>query len=346
MKIAVIGPTLNTYYGIEEIAKHHDVKALFTLPINNGLNKARYTTFEDQANKYGFDIFYEEHNLRDEQVIKKFKDLDLDLIIGLGSSKMIPAEIIESAKYGCIGSHGAKLPYIRGGASMNWALINGEEEWGVSIYYLTPDIDKGILISTKDFKIEYRDDINSVHNKSDLATSIMLRDFLKNFKPKNEIPKQDKLDVIKLNPSPKEYTWEIIANWNREIKNKYKEFKCSGKAIFLPQRKLQDGFIDWNSDSLDIYNFIRAQTSPYFPGAFTLYKNKKLFVYKASIERGYYNINNESGQIISVDKNGILTKTLNGNIIIERLKLEDMPEMWADDFFHECNLEIGDIFDK
>jgi methionyl-tRNA formyltransferase len=345
MKVSVIGPTLNTYFGVEEIAKYHEIKALFTLPANLGIKKARYTTFEDQAGKYHFEIFYEEHNLKDENVIKKFKDLNLDLIIELGSSKIIPPEIIESAKYGCIGSHGGKLPYIRGGASMNWALINGEKDWGVSIYYLTPGVDEGKLIATKDFKIEERDDINSVHSKSDLATAIMLGKFLKNFKPKEELPKQEDLDVIKLSHSPKEYNWEAIVKWNKDVKEQYQKSKNSGKAVFLPQRKPQDGFIDWNSYSLEIYNFIRAQIPP-FPGAFTLYKNKKLFIHKSDAKRDYYDTNNKPGQIISVDKEGILVKALNGYINLEKLRLENQPEMWGDDFFYENKLKIGDVFGK
>lgn len=345
MKVAVIGPTLNTYYGVEEISKYHEIKALFTLPPEIGLKKARYTTFEDLANKYNFNIFYKEHELNDENVIKKFKDLNLDLIIELGSSKIIPNEIINSSKYGCIGSHGARLPYIRGGASMNWAIINDEKNWGVSIYYLNPDVDDGIPIATRDFNINLRDDINTVHNKSDLVTSLILGEFLQDFKPKEKLPRQKNLEVIKINPSQKDYDWNKIIEWNKHVKETYKENKNSGKAIFLPQRKLQDGFIDWNSDSLDIYNFIRAQTGPFFSGAFTLYNNKKLFILKSEIDydQEIDEKKNITGKVIQViNKKGIIVSTFDGEIIIKRLQLEGMPEMWADEFFYEYNLKIGD----
>ena len=347
MKTAVIGPTLHTYYGIEEIAKYCDIKALFTLPLKQGLRKARYATFEDQADKYGFEIFHDEHNLDDSKVTKRFRDLDLDLIIELGSSKIIPAEIIESSRYGCIGSHGAKLPYIRGGASMNWAIINGENEWGVSIFYLTPGIDEGILISTANFDINNQDTINTVHDKSDYATMRMLGEFLNNFKPKEEFEHQE-LEIIKLNPSPKDADFTKIMEWNEYIKSKYKEYKSSNKrnAIFLPQRKPQDGIINWNSQAREIYNFIRAQTGPYFPGAFTMYKGKKLFVLDSELDF-FLSVNHsryKPGTIIDIlDNIGILVKTSYDYLRLTRVRLEGMPEMWADDFFHEATLKAGDI---
>ena len=345
MKIAVIGPTLNTYYGIEEIARNNDIKALFTLPQELGIKKARYTSFEDQANKYGFEIFYDENNLKDDKVIKRFKDLNLDLIVELGSSKMIPRVIIESARYGCIGSHGGKLPYIKGGASMNWALINGEKEWGVSIYYLNSNIDDGILIKTEEFIIEDYDDINTIHDKSDLATANMLGYFLENFKLKNEIPKNNKLETIKIRPSKIDFDWDDIIKWNREVKDSYKDFKnFSNKAIFMPHRKPQDGFIDLNSSNKEIYDFIRAQIKP-FPGAFTLYKNKKVLIFNSNIENSNNN-DAQNGQIINLDKNGIFVNTKTGSLLIKRIQMENMPEMWGSEFSNYYNLKMGDLFVK
>ena len=345
MNVAVIGSTLNTYYGIEQIAKYHKIKALFALPPDLGLKKARYTNFEDQVNRYNFDIFYDEHNLKDENVVKKFKDLSLDLIIELGSSKIIPKEVIETAKCGCIGSHGGKLPYIRGGASMNWAIINGEDKWGVSLYHLTPDVDEGMPIETIDFNIELKDDINTVHNKSDLAVGKMLDNYLKDFKPGEK--QASNLEVIKIPPSPKEYNWQEIVNWNRFVKSEYKKYKYSEKAIFLPQRKPQDGFIDWGSSSLEIYNFIRAQTGPFFPGAFTLYNNKKLFILESETTESFgYKYEIEPGKIIEIYEDGILIKTLDNILRIKRVRLEGLPEMWTEDFSYEKNLEIGDVLGR
>src|SRR3989344_94606 len=347
MRMGVIGPTLNTYYGIDEIAKHHEIKALFTLPPELGLKKARYTLFEDQAEKYDFDIFYDEHRLNDDKVIKKFKSLNLDLIVELGSSKIIPFGVIESSRYGCIGSHGARLPYVKGGASMNWAIINGETDWGVSIYYLNYNVDEGRCIETMDFDIDNRDDINTVHNKSDLVTAKMLGNFLSNFRPMGEF-KDFKLETIKLNPSPKGYDWKNIVEWNKEIKRQYRIFKKSGKAIFLPQRKPQDGFIDWSSSSTEIYNFIRAQTAPHFQSAFTIYNGKKLFILEADVEHKYVAKNEDKpGKIVSFSNKGddLLVNTGTSGLIVKKVRYEGFPEMWAKDLYYELEkMKLGDCF--
>lgn len=308
MNIIIIGPTLLTKACIEEIAKNHKILALFTLDEISGSKKCRYTSFFCQAQKYNFKL-YQVKKINTSETISLIKSLNPDLIIEAGWSEIIPKEILEIPKKKTIGIHGAILPNIKGGASLNWALIRGEKEWGVTLYYLAEKIDQGDIIGIKKISITLEDDIETLHNKSDLASVELLKQYL-------PLIERDAAPRIPQDPS---------------------------KGIKLPQRKPEDGKIDWNKNTLEIYNWIRAQTHP-FPGAFTfLEKKKKIYIWKASYKE-YIEKEFKSGQITQINKEGIKVKTSNNSILIKRLNFENEPEQWAYDFALRNNLKIGDTF--
>ena len=307
MNIIVIGPTLLTKACIEEIAKQHNILALFTLDEISGSKKSRYTTFFDQAERYNFKI-YQVKKVNTPETISLIKSLNPDLIIGAGWSEIIPKEILEIPKKGTIGIHGAILPNIKGGASMNWALIQGEKEWGITLYYLVEKVDEGDIIATKKFKITLDDDIETLHYKSDLASADLLEENL-------HLIEQNKESRIRQDPS---------------------------QGIKLPQRKPEDGRINWNKSTLEIYNWIRAQTHP-FQGAFTFFKEKKLYIWKADHEE-YSEREFKPGQITKINEYGIKVKTLNNSILLKRLNFENETEQLAYDFALRNKLKIGDSF--
>ena len=307
MNVIVIGPTLLTKACIGEIAKQHNILALFTLDEISGSKKSRYTTFFDQAERYNFKI-YQVKKVNTPETISLIKSLNPDLIIEAGWSEIIPKEILEIPRKGTIGIHGAILPNIKGGASMNWALIQGEKEWGVTLYYLVEKVDEGDIIATKKFKITLEDDIETLHCKSDLASEELLEENL-------HLIEQNKEPRIRQDPS---------------------------QGIKLPQRKPEDSRINWNKNTLEIYNWIRAQTHP-FPGAFTFFKDKKLYIWKAHHEE-YPEREFKPGQITEIDEHGIKVKTPNNSILLKRLNFENEPEQLAYDFALRNKLKIGDSF--
>jgi len=307
MNIIVIGPTLLTKACIEEIAKNHRILALFTLDEISGSKKCRYTTFFGQAQKYNFKLC-QVKKVNTPENLSLIKSLDPDLIIETGWSEIVPKEILEIPQKGTVGLHGAILPDVRGGASLNWALIRGEKEWGVSLYYLAKKVDQGDIIGIKNFNITLEDDIDTLHHKSDLASAELLKEYL-------PLIEQDKAPRIPQDPS---------------------------KGIKLPQRKPEDGKIDWNKASPETYDWIRAQTHP-FPGSFTFFKDKELYIWKASYKE-YDEKEFEPGQITEIDEDGIKVKTSNNSILIKRLNFKNEPEQWAYDFALKNDLKVGDSF--
>jgi methionyl-tRNA formyltransferase len=306
VNVIVIGATLLTRACMEEIGQKYNIVALFTLSKESGQKKCRYATFDDLAQFLDFEIF-EVDKINTEESIKRIKKLNPDLIIEAGASELISKEIIDIPRLGTIGIHGAILPDERGMASLNWALIRGEEEWGVSLYYLDLKAGEGDIVGIRKFEITLDDDIKSLHQKSDIASAALLREYL---------------PLIQEGEAPRTSQKELEGN-------------------FTKARKEEDGLIDWNQPTLSIYNWIRAQTKP-FLGAFTHLNGQKIKVWKAR----YTNFDisgSKEGEIVESDKDGIKVKTIDGSILCTLLESNDQGKTNAEQFAQENNLKAGDI---
>ena len=310
MRIAVIGPTLLTKRCLIELLKQKKdrITALFTLDDSSAKKKCRSVRFDDICSKYKIPL-YKVSDINDKKAVEIIRKLSPDVIFELGWSQIITKEILQIPKKGCIGVHASLLPKNRGGASLNWALIKGAKKWGVTLYYLDEDIDKGKIIDQESFSITMKDDIKTVHDKSDMASAELLT---------------RNLDAIR----------------NSTVKPTAQDSK---KADYLPRRSPEDGIIDWNKTSLELYNWVRALTHP-FPGAFTLYKNKKLFIWKSSLpDKTEKAKPGQPGQIASIDREGILVKTKDKSILLKQLQFENSIELGAYDFAKKYKIRIGDV---
>ncbi|MEM7129630.1 MAG: methionyl-tRNA formyltransferase [Chloroflexota bacterium] len=171
-----------------------------------------------------------------------------DLILVLGWYYLIPARVREIARIGCAGIHASLLPKYRGGAPIPWAIINGETETGVTFFYFDDGVDSGDIIAQERFPIEHCDTCATVYDKASQASITILRENLK------------KMAVGAAPRIPQD----------------------ESQATSFPQRKPEDGLIDWAWDAKRIRDFIRAQTKPY-PGAFTFIEGKKVTIWDADV---------------------------------------------------------------
>ena len=232
-------------------------KVIFSIPqefnisySNEKVKNTNYAELKSISNKYNI-LYYEIDSVngkrtKDYETI--IKELNLDLILVLGWYYMIPKSIRELAKYGAWGIHASLLPKYAGGAPLNWAIINGEKETGVTLFRMDDGVDDGDIIAQKSFSIMYEDTIKEVYDKATISSKEILLDVFKD------------IDNIRFIP---------------QDKNKIEVF---------PQRNPSDGEIDLTKTSEDIYNFIRAQSSPY-PGAFIrTVDGKKLIIEKVRVE--------------------------------------------------------------
>lgn len=171
-----------------------------------------------------------------------------DLLLVLGWYYNVPRKVRARAPLGCAGIHASLLPEYRGGAPIPWAIINGEPETGVTFFYFDDGVDSGDVIAQARFPIGDADTCATVYAKATEASVKILREYL---------------PQIATGAAPRLPQDE-------------------SQATCFPQRKPEDGEIDWSWDARRIRNFIRAQTRPY-PGAFTYLQGKKVTIWDADV---------------------------------------------------------------
>ena len=190
-------------------------------------------------------------NSKGDFIFNKIQEYKPDLIIVISWSQIIPQRIIELPKLGCVGLHYSLLPKRRGGAPLNWALIDGLEKSGITLFYMDKGIDTGDIIAQKSFKIHYTDTVLDLLNKIlILAPKLISKNLRK----------------LKFGIAPR------IAQNERE-------------ATYTSTRKPADSEIEPNLSFEQLYNFIRAHSPPY-PCAFTKIGDKKLKFINANFESG------------------------------------------------------------
>lgn len=129
------------------------------------------------AEKENIPVFTPDNIKKDYQAIVDAKP---DLIVTCAYGKIIPKELIDLPKYGCVNIHASLLPKYRGAAPIQWALINGEKYTGVTLMYMDENMDTGDIIDKVEYEIEQDDDIGSLHDKLSILGSKLLEKNLDN----------------------------------------------------------------------------------------------------------------------------------------------------------------------
>lgn len=226
------------------------------------------------------------------------KKLNPDLIIVYQWRSLIPKDILELPKRGCICVHEALLPKYRGFAPVNWAVINGETTTGVTLSYLNEGTDTGDIITQRKIKIGPNDTAYNIYKKA-VKVSISLL---------------------------KKYHQDILEG--KAPRKKQDETN----ATYGCPRTPDDGKINWEGSSTSVYNLIRGLSYPY-PGAYCFYNGDKVVIQKASLPRQKIWIGNIPGRIIERLSNGFVEVLCGtGSILIEEIEIDGEKikptEMW------------------
>ena len=183
---------------------------------------------------------------KDPKTIQLIRGYKPELRLVDSWSQIMPKEIINLATKGCLGIHYSLLPERRGGAPLNWAIIDGLTKSGITLFSLDEGIDSGDIVAQKEFEITETDTPKELLDKICILAPQII---------------QENIDAVE--------------------KGTVRRIKQDGaKAAYTPRRKPEDGLIDWNKPMKKIYNFIRALAPPY-PCAFTYLGDKKLIIPKA-----------------------------------------------------------------
>jgi methionyl-tRNA formyltransferase len=254
--------------------------------------KIKFSPVKDYALKKEIPLF-QPKNLKDQNFIDKIKNLNADLFVVV-AFRMLPKEIIDLPRLGCINLHASLLPEYRGAAPINWVIINGEKETGVTTFYINSKIDEGDIIDSKTIKIENDENAGSLHDKL-MTTGSQL--------------------VLK--------SVENIFNGNL----KKKKQKISKSDKLAPKISKDICIINLDESADNIVRLVNG-LSPY-PGARIIFKNKNYKILKAMKSNTYYN---NRKQMFEIDNNIILNNNLGESIDVLMIQVEGKKVMSSSDF--------------
>ena len=235
--------------------------------------------------------------LQPEKIKEDYQEiinLKPDIIITCAYGQIIPRELLECPRLGCINVHASLLPKLRGGAPIHKAIIEGHSKTGITIMYMNTNMDEGDIITQEEIPILDTDTASSLHDK----LSVLGRDLL-----------------LKTLPS-------IINGTNSRTK------QDSSQATYAFTLKKEDEKINFDKTARQIHNQIRGLNS--WPGAYCIFEGKILKVWDSFITDNYpvgFN-----GQITAIYKDGIGVKVSNGEVVFKTVQPEGRNKMDAISF--------------
>ena len=222
--------------------------------------------------------------------------------------QIIPRSILELPPYGCINIHASLLPNYRGAAPIQWALIDGEKETGITTMQMDEGLDTGDMLEKAVVPISPEETGGSLHDKLGEAGGRLIVSTL------------EKLEKHALHPVPQT-----------------DEGTCYAKKITKDL-----GNIDWSADADSIERLIRALNP--WPSAYTSIEGKTVKIWKAQVLteewEGAY------GQIVMADKSRLYVKTGKGTLSVEELQLEGKKRMDTASFLRGFQLRQGSLFER
>jgi methionyl-tRNA formyltransferase len=286
----------------------HDVLAVFTQPDKpkgRGMNLAQ-PPVKELALTYKIPV-YQPKTLKDKEIIYQIKSLDLDLIVVVAYGKILPKEILELPRYGCINVHASLLPKYRGAAPIQWSIINGEKETGITTMMMDEGLDTGDMLLKSVVEIENTDTALTLHNKLSLCGADLLSKTIKLI---------ENNDLIKIPQDHSEFTYAPTLN----------------KSLCK---------IDFKMEALKINNLIRGLNP--WPVAIAEYSGKKLKIYSAEIINETADFKFTEGELIS-DSALIIGCGKDTVIKFLEVQLEGKKKMQASEFLRGHKIKKGTIF--
>ena len=257
------------------------------------------------ANDMGYPV-YQPATLRGEEFASLLEELSPDVIVVVAYGKILPKNVLDFPKYGCINVHGSLLPEYRGAAPMQRAIIDGKKQTGITTMYMAEGLDTGDMLLKETVDITDSDNFETIHDKlGECGATLIVR------------------------------TLEGIENGSVSRISQNEE-----GATYAAKILKEDCALDFSKSAREIHDLIRG-VSP-FPLSFTHTADGKLLkvvasrIYKEEGELG------KAGEVISLE-DGITVACGKGAVTLTRVLPEGKPRMDAADFIRGRKVALGDI---
>lgn len=307
MKIIFMGTPDFSVGTLEALIKAgHEVVLAVTQPDKpKGRGKAvTFSPVKETALAHGIPVF-QPRRIREPEAISELQKYEADVMVVVAFGQILPKEILDMTRYGCINVHASLLPKYRGAAPIQWAVIEGEEVSGVTTMQMDEGLDTGDMIQKTEIVLDEKETGGSLHDKLAEAGAVLCVE-----------------------------TLEKIANGTAE-------FTRQGESPTAYARTLdkQIGNIDWSRSAIEIERLIRGLNP--WPSAYTMWDGKMMKLWEAEVLPEDSGL--EPGTIARVDKKGFYVQTGKGELRVLALQIPGKKRMETDAFLRGYHLEAGTI---
>ncbi|WP_373898502.1 methionyl-tRNA formyltransferase [Haloimpatiens sp. FM7315] len=240
---------------------------------------------------------------KDENLIKELVNIKPDFIVVVAFGQILPKEILDIPKYGCINLHASLLPKYRGAAPINFALINGETKTGNTTMMMAEGIDTGDMLLREEVEITENMTYGQLHDILSKNGATLLVKTIKNF---------------------------------NSIEHKKQEDSLSSYASMISKEMAR---INWEMTAKEINNLIRG-LNPH-PIARTEYNNIVMKIYEAKVLEK--NVNNKPGTILNVSKEGIEVACLENTLLVTKVQIPGKKPLEVKEFIKGNTVEVGTL---
>lgn len=254
------------------------------------------------AERSGIPVF-QPSKVRAPDFIEVMRGLRPDLIVVVAFGQILPKALLDIPRHGCINVHASLLPRYRGAAPINWCIVNGESETGVTTMQMDVGLDTGDMLLKKATPISPDEDAQELHDRLSLICAETLAETL------------DLLVAGRLTPVKQD----------------------DALSCYAPILKKEDGLIDWARPPRVIRDLVRGLTP--WPGAYTYLDGKMLKIFRCRTAGG----TGMPGKVLQADRTGFTIACSDGTLLIEELQLEGKKRLSARDFLAGYNVKPGAI---
>lgn len=289
--------------GFDALCRHgFDVRAVLTHR-DDPREKIWWQSLAEKASAEGVPVHYPQ-DMKSPETLDLVASYAPDFIFSFYFRHMIPQAVLDRAKRGALNLHGSLLPKYRGRAPVNWVLVNGETETGVSLHYMAAKPDAGDLVDQEAVPIDFEETPLTLYAKLEKAAQRLLD---------RSLPRLNAGDAPRV---PQDLS----------------------KGSYFGGRRPEDGLLLWDGRAEQLFYLVRGVTHPY-PGAFTFYGGKKLYVWWAWPFEAEARA--APGAVVGQGGEGFDVATGGGVLRVLRCQLEGHEETDGASFFARHGLAAG-----
>ena len=268
----------------------HEIIAVVTQPDKpkGRSGQMQFPPVKECALRHGLTVL-QPVKIKTPEWVDKLRELKADVFVVAAFGQILSKEILDMPKYGCVNIHASLLPKYRGAAPINWAIINGEKETGVTIMQMNEGVDTGDMLSHVVVPIAPKETAESLFDKLAKAGAELIVETL---------PKLEAGEIIPVPPDESQSS----------------HVKMMNKSL---------GKIDWNQDAVVIERLVRGLNS--WPSAYTYYQGKSVKLWDCDVVEAAAKA--VPGTIIAVAKDSFDVATGNGALRVLELQLEGKKRM-------------------